>query len=625
MALVTPEGGERPRFPFPSKLRVGFWVAAVLLLGLLLRAYYLQIIRGDHYRELSEHNRLALIKHRAPRGIIFDRRRRALVSNQPTFTALLVPEDTRDIPGTTAMLVSSLGVDPRWLNETLRQASRYRRFAPIEVKKNLSPTEMAYVEEMRYQFPGVRTSVDSVRRYHFGQMAAHVVGYVGEVTPDDLKRPGKILLEVGSRIGKTGLERLHDTYLRGVDGGQQVEVDSLGRRLRVVSDQAPLPGCDLALTIDADIQKVAEEALGDVRGTVVVLDPRNGDILAMASHPAYDPNLFTGGIRAGDWNSLAGDRRYPLQNRAIQSQYPPGSVFKLVTAAAALEAGVITPDTAVTCTGGVELGDRYFRCWKAGGHGTVALNEAITQSCDSYFYIVGRRLGIDRLAKYARQMGLGARTGLSLPGEGSGLIPDTEWKKRARKAPWYTGETLSASIGQGYVLLTPLQTAVMVSAVAVGEVWRPRLVSAILNPDGSLQKSFPPERLRILDCQPATLEAVRRGMYGVVNGPGGTGARARLKSVPVAGKTGTAQVVGMRQGEAGRQQHLPENQRDHAWFVAYAPYGNPQVTVVVMIEHAGHGGSTSAPIAQAVLRAIFEPDAPPPALPAEGDEFADGD
>jgi penicillin-binding protein 2 len=624
MPLVPPDGGERARFSFQGKLRFGFVIVAVILLGLLLRAYYLQVIRGDHYRELSEHNRLALIKHRAPRGIIFDRRHRPLVANQPTFTALLVPEDTSDIPGTTAMLVKNLGIDARWLDETLRRVGRYRRFAPIEIKQNLTSGEVAYLEEMRYQYPGVRTSVDSIRRYNHGSMAAHILGYVGEVTPDDLRRAGETGLEIGSHIGKTGLERLHDANLRGVDGGQQVEVDSLGRRLRVVANQEPLPGQDLALTIDADIQKAAEEALGDVRGTVVVLDPRNGDILAMVSHPAYDPNLFTGGIGADDWNLLARDRRFPLQNRSIQSQYPPGSVFKLVTAAAALEAGVITPESTVTCTGGVELGNRYFRCWKAGGHGTVALNEAIAQSCDSYFYVVGRRLGIDKLARYAREMGLGARTGIPLPGEVAGLVPDTAWKKRARKAPWYTGETLSASIGQGYNLVTPLQAAVMVSAVAVGEVWRPRLVTAVLNPDGSVDESFAPQRVRALDFKPATLEAVRRGMYGVVNAPGGTGGRARLKSVTVAGKTGTAQVVGMRQGEAGRQQNLAEDQRDHAWFAAYAPYGNPQATVVVMVEHAGHGGSTSAPIAQAVLRAIFEPEAEP-VVPAEGEEFQDGD
>ncbi len=599
----------------------GAVLAVILVFTLIvLRCYYLQIIRGAFYRELSENNRLALVKTRAPRGIIFDRNRQVLAANRPSFRVTLVLEDVKELQRTTDMLVQALELDADELGRSIKRVGRYRRFEPLVVKEDVSRDRLAYLEALKYQYPGVNLEVESRRSYPGDDLAAHLLGYVGEVGPQELEQKHGVGYDPGDFVGKTGLEKEFDEFLKGIDGGLQVEVDSLGRRLQVINTQEPLPGYDLMLTIDRDVQRVAETALGDLRGAVVVMDPGNGEVLALASRPAYNPNLFSVGISAQDWGALLKDEYHPLQNRALQSHYPPGSVYKLIIAAAGLSEGLIDEQTTFFCGGGIQFGDRYFRCWKKGGHGTINLHRAIVESCDAYFYQLGLKVGIDTIARYARELGLGQRTGIGLPGEWPGLVPDSAWKRKTRGEAWYPGETLSASIGQGYNLLTPLQMAVMVSAVANdGTVYRPRLVKAVLAPEGKILEEYRPEEVRRAKVTPAVLAAIRRGMWGVVNEPGGTGGLARLKEVEVAGKTGTAQVVKMRQpGEEGSQAYLPEKHRDHAWFACFAPLSQPRAVVVVMVEHGGHGGTVSAPIARKVLQAIFEKEQPPGAPAAGG-------
>jgi penicillin-binding protein 2 len=603
------------RIQYRQGLRLRQKVAGTLLVlvlgALVLRLYHLQVLRGAHYRELSENNRLAFIRTGAPRGLIYDRHydreRRPLVSNRAGFGVSVILEDVRDLPGTVAMLGDNLALEREEILQALKRVGRYRQFEPVRLSGEIRRDQAAVLEMLRYQYPGVVIGIESRRSYPHGGLGAHILGYLGEANRDELETPRFPSIRTGEMVGKTGLEKTYNDLLRGMDGGQEIEVDSHGRRLRILNEQPPLPGYDLVLTLDLDLQQAAEEALGGTRGSVVAMDSRTGEILALVSHPAYDPNLFSAGISREEWLALVSEEKgRPLQNRSLQNQYPPGSVFKLVTALAALQEGTITPETAFPCAGGVQLGDRYFRCWKKGGHGTVALHQALVHSCDSYFYRVGERLGIDAIARYARDLGLGRKTGIEIPGEAQGLVPDRAWKQKVKGEPWYRGETFSAAIGQGYNLMTPLQMAVMVSAVGNGgSVLRPYLVSRVVAPDGRTVRSRGPHEVNRADILPGHFDVVKRGLWGVVN-QGGTGVRARLEEVQVAGKTGTAQVLSMRQeDEESDQSGYPIHLRDHAWFACFAPYPDPEITVVVLMEHGGHGGAVSAPVARSVLARHF--------------------
>ncbi len=598
---------QHQQFLFRRRLRILGALAAILLALIVMRFYHLQIVRGSYYREMSESNRLAFVRSAAPRGIIYDRSMRAMVANRPSFSVSLVLEDVRDLGRTVDMLVKTLEVEPGALKEAIRKVARYRKFEPIRIKDDVPRDKLACLEAVRFQYPGVNVDVVPRRFYPEGALAAHLYGYVGEVSPSELEK-SVAGYQVGDYVGKMGLEKEFNDFLKGIDGGLQVEVDSLGRRGQVLNSQAPLPGYNMVLTLDLELQRVAEEALGDVRGAIVVMDPRSGELLALVSHPGFDPNLFSVGISAADWKNISGDERHPMQNRAIQAQYPPGSVFKLVTSIAALQEGVITENTAFYCGGGLQFGNRYYRCWKKEGHGLIRLHQALVESCDTYFYTLGEKLGIDTIAKYARELGLGQPTGISLPGESSGLVPTTAWKRNARGEVWFPGETLNSAIGQGYNLLTPVQMAVMLSTIASGgSVWRPMLVRSILAPDGKVMKEFNRRLARRAEVGSSALDVVRRGMLGVVNEPRGTGYLAKMAEVQVAGKTGTAQVVKLRQeGEDRSQEHLPENLRDHAWFACFAPFGEPEVALVIMLEHGGHGGAVCAPVARKILKTYFD-------------------
>ena len=449
-----------------------------------------------------------------------------------------------------------------------------------------------------------------MRLYPYKPLAAHLLGYLGQVSESQLEQDRYRGYPPGTMVGQAGLERVHENRLRGAPGIRRVEVDTYGRETQQLAAKPPEPGTNLVTTLDFDLQRIAEELLDAEAhtGSIVVLDPRNGQILAMASRPAFDPNIFASRLTAAAWNALTTHPKHPLHNRAIQGQYPPGSVFKMITALAVLEEGVATEHTQVCCTGHYVYGRRVYRDWKRTGHGCVTLYEALAQSCDVYFYHMGQELGIDRLAHYAKAFGLGEATGFAPQREARGLFPSSQWKRRARGEPWYGGETLSVAIGQGYTSVTPLQVANFIAALANGRtLYQPYAVLRQESPAGAVLEVFKPAIIRQLDFQPQHLKAVVKGMWGVVNDPRGTGRRARHPDIEIAGKTGTAQVVclGKERGAKG-QALLPEHQRDHAWFTAFAPIDNPRIAVVVMIENAGKGGSRFAGFAKTLIEAHLQ-------------------
>jgi penicillin-binding protein 2 len=460
------------------------------------------------------------------------------------------------------------------------------------------------VETHQLDLPGITLRARPRRNYPDGQAAAHVLGYLGEVNQRQLKALKEQGYGSGDEIGHYGLERRWEEVLRGQNGGQQVEVDALGRRVRVLHEVHNVPGYTMHLTLDRQLQQSAFEALSGKEGTIVAIDVHSGAILALASTPAFDPNVFARGIKGNEWNALLKDKLRPLSNRATQGQFPPGSTFKIVMAIAALEEGVINPEAAIADPGFFPFGNRNFRDWKEGGHGMVNLHRAIVISCDTYFYQLGPKLGVDRIAKWSRAFGLGEKTGIALDDERSGTIPDTAWKMKRFRQPWYPGETVSVAIGQGYVTVTPLQLANMMAAVANGgKLYRPRIVSKVESVDGTTVREYGPELIRTIELKPDTLNRVRNALADVVKA--GTGGMARSPVVEVAGKTGTAQVVEMKGGYLKSEQ-LTYFNRDHAWFVAYAPAQNPEIAVAVLIEHGGHGGDAAAPMAKKVFEKFVE-------------------
>jgi len=412
----------------------------------------------------------------------------------------------------------------------------------------------------------------------------------------------------GDIVGKTGIEKLLDPYLAGRPGAEQVEVNVTGKVIKSLGRVEPVSGYNVVLTVDLDLQSVAAAAMEGKSGAAVALDPRDGSVLAIVSSPSFDPNLFNGGISRQDWEKLAKDPRHPMENRAISGQYPPGSTYKVVTAAAALSEGVITPETRFFCNGAFTLGNRTYHCWQRHGHGWVNLHRAIVSSCDVYFYNLGKILGVDKIAEYSRSFGFGERTGIDMPREKPGLVPTKAWKLKRFKEPWQTGENIPIAIGQGFDLVTPLQLANAYAALANGgTVWRPRLVKQIEEADGRIIKMFPPVKTGALKLSAQHLELIRKGLWGVVNEPGGTGGALRRAEGDVAGKTGTSQVVGLPQADrTGRAKILSGRFRDHALFACFAPYRNPEIAVAVVAEHSGHGGSAAAPVARRIIDAYFQ-------------------
>ena len=593
---------------FRKRFKIAFAVVSIMMSLLILRMWHLQVIRGDELRQRSENNSVRLRKIKPLRGLILDTNGQVLVDNQPSFDIIFVPTRTRNTDDVAWKLRNILADRSLSLTSEIPSLGKKRWFPPVKLDKNISVEKLAVIETHTSDLPGVTVEVVPIRKYLSGEMTAHIIGYTGEVSPEDLKKDADSGFSVGDITGKDGLEKYLDQYLKGKSGAEQVEVNVLGKEIKVVGKIEPVSGYNVVLTVDASLQRIAWEEMKDKAGAVAVIDPRNGDVLAMVSTPSFDPNLFNGGISIDDWEELSTDPSHPLGNRAISGQYPPGSTYKLFVAAAALEEGLITPDTSFNCNGSLEFGNRKYRCWNKHGHGRVNLHRAIVESCDVYFYNLGKLVGVDKIAKYARAFGLGQITGIDLPREKSGLIPTSEWKLSRFKEAWQQGETLSIAIGQGFDLVTPIQLVNAYGALANGgTVYRPRIVKSIETADGRILKTFEPEPKSTLPLSKETMDILTRALWGVVNENGGTGHALRRKEADVSGKTGTAQVVGMPDDKTGSKRKIISAKfRDHALFVCFAPYKNPEIAIAVIAENAGHGGSAAAPIARKIIDTYFE-------------------
>lgn len=578
-------------------------IAGAIFFVLLTRLWYLQIVDSERLVELSEINRLRFVPVAASRGAILDRNGRILVGNTPSFSVAVVPQEVKDKDALLASLAGYLGLDLAELRQRWDKGKGRAKYYPIVIASGISRDQLEFLEENQLRLPGIDLEVKPVREYPNGTLAAHLLGYIGEISEQELDAEQFSEYNSGDYVGKSGLERSWERFLHGVDGGRQIEVDARGRYLRTLRETRPTVGNSMVLTIDIDLQKAAENAFGDRAGAAVLMDVNSGEILAFASNPAFDPALFAGRLDPEVWKSYLEDKRHPLENKALKGQYPPGSTFKIITALAGLEHGLIDEKTTVVCRGSYEVGKDKFNCWDKKGHGVVDLKRALRESCDVYFYQLGERLGVDRIAEMASRFGLGEATGVGLENEKGGLVPTTAWKEKKYGKKWFRGETLPVSIGQGYTLMTPIQLTAMTAALATeGTMYRPHLVKQVVDPDGKVLKEFKPEMIRRLDIKPASYRLVKEGLLAVVNEPRGTGAAARLYEVKVAGKTGTSQVVKMRDGK----KELAYQYRDHALFVAFAPFDKPEVAVSVVIEHGEHGGAAAAPVAGAILRSYFE-------------------
>ncbi|PLX79863.1 MAG: penicillin-binding protein 2 [Desulfuromonas sp.] len=604
------------------RLTIVALVALTVFVLLLMRLWYLQVIRYESYRTLSEKNRIRYLSIIAPRGGIFDRDGRLLVDNRPSFTIAALRKELTEPDLVLDRLAKLSEVDSQLLQSRWKAGRSYPPYRPIPLLDDVQRDVLDKVQEQGLELPGIITVTKPMRYYPHGEMAAHLFGYIGEVNEAELSAEEDIDdYRPGDLIGKSGLEKLFETNLRGVDGQKLLEVDVRGKELRILQTREPLTGGKIELTIDSSLQQTAEEAFGEQAGAAVVIDVRTGELLAMVNRPAFDPAQFARGISGDEWMDLLNNPRHPLQIKAIAGQYPPGSTFKIVTALAALKAGVANTHTSVDCTGSIEVGGREFRCWKKKGHGHTDLKKALRESCDVWFYQVALEVGIDQIAKMARSLGLGARLNVLLDGEKSGLIPDMEWKKRRYNERWYNGETVIASIGQGFVLATPLQLAVMTAAVANGgDVWVPRLIQRVEDREGEVVQEMTPELLNHAELSPEDLSAVRNALVAVVNENHGTGWATRLKEVTVAGKTGTSQVIRRKSDEEEEQDpgdETPYRFRDHALFVSYAPADNPEIAISVVVEHGRHGSSAAAPIARAIYENYFGLEKEQPETPAE--------
>jgi len=590
----------RRRFTLPFLLIILAFVA------LFFRLWILQIVKGREYDYTSRMNRIRTVNSPAPRGMILDRKGRILADNIPSYSAYLYPEDAENLPSILKKVEKTLDVDAEEAQNKMKEAKGAQFFKPVLLKDGISWEELSKLEVQKFSLPGIRVEWKPRRSYSFGPLASHLIGYVGEIDERKLKDLRKEY-RMGDFIGKSGIEEKMEVYLKGLDGAVMRKVDAYGRELEVLDQTQAYPGKNVFLSIDSDLQHTAERLLQGKRGTIIAMDPRTGEILALANAPSFDPSLFASGVSPEVWQRLVSDPSHPLENKALRGVYSPGSTFKVITLAAALEEKLVTPETKLLCTGGLRVGKRLFRCWRRGGHGEVDLRKAVVQSCDVYFYRLARMVGIDKLAAYARRFGLGKPTGIGLGYEKAGLVPTSEWKLAQTAVPWVEGDTVLTGIGQGYILLTPMQLLEVYSAIANGgKLMRPLPVKKIEYTDGKPVEEFSPDVLGTVNVHKETLDFIRDALTGVVNDPGGTGAGARLPDVEVAGKTGTAQVVRSRLFDGVKESEIPEELRDHAWFVSFAPAQDAEIAVVVIVEHGGMGGRVAAPLAREMIRTYFE-------------------
>ncbi|MCU1317064.1 MAG: cell elongation specific D,D-transpeptidase [Candidatus Acidoferrum typicum] len=578
-----------------GRLAVASYIIVGMIGVLLLGFWKLQVIDADKYSSMAERNRVRYIPVIAPRGRMLDRDGRVLVDNRPAFSVLLLRDEPTLVEKYLPSISDGLGIPLDDLRDQLANTKNLPKFQPIIIKPDASRADIDFIESHRSDIPVLEMISVSRRRYLPGGFLAHAAGYVGEVSEQQIEASNS-KLRPGDFAGKTGLEHQYNDLLQGTDGMRRVVVNSIGKEVERLATQEAIPGKQIQLTIDYDLQQIAEQSLGPRPGAAVALDPRTGEVLAMVSHPALDPNDFAVRISAEDWKNLNEDPQHPLLNRAIQAQLAPGSVFKIVTATAMLEDKVPPENFTTFCPGYATFYGRQFKCWVYGkrSHGLVCLHKAILESCDIFFYNVGMRLGIDRLSYYAGKFGLGHKTGIDLPSEEPGLMPSAEWVERVFHRKWYAGETISVSTGQGAVTTTPLQLVRMISGIAMGGVFKqPHLLKDAPN--------VGEERFALSE---PTVEKITDAMYGVVNEDGGTARNVRLPGIEVSGKSGTAQVIGYATRERmGKQKKFEDN----AWFVGYAPRRNPEIAVAVLVQESGkHGGEAAGPVVKDVIKAYYD-------------------
>ena len=585
-----------------GKVKFAVIIVAFFFSLIILRLCYFQIIKGAKYTELSTNNRIRQTALPAPRGHILSSDNQTLVDNSPSFDLTLIPQDAVNIDELLSELSILININKDELENQVRSRRGRPGFEPIPLKKDLTWNEMSTVLSKKIALPGISINVVPRRRYLGPANAPHVFGFLGEVEPEDLTRNTLRPYQRGELLGKYGLENLAEDRLRGINGFLQTEVDAFGKRKKTLAKIEPKSGKDIWTTLIPEIQQVAEQMLIDKTGAVVALDPRNGNIVALASAPGFDPNLFSRGIHSSDWHRLASHPYHPLLNRAIQCQHPPGSIFKIVTAIAAREEKKISPEEAFFCPGFYILGNRPFHCWKKEGHGYMNMRSALVYSCDTYFYNLALRVGINTIVKYAEMLGFGAIVGIDLAGEKPGLLPSPEWLRKKNNRRWQQGDTLNFCIGQGFLQATPLQMASIYGGIANnGTIYRPRILlktkGNTTETEGTILKKY--------TLSDETFRFIKDALFGVVHDPGGTGARARVPDAQVAGKTGTSQVVSVK-NKPGQGQLVPRHLENHAWFVSFSPVENPEIVVCVFLEHGGGGGRNAAPVAQAVLKAYYD-------------------
>ncbi|HLW36895.1 MAG TPA: penicillin-binding protein 2 [Candidatus Eremiobacteraceae bacterium] len=601
---------------------IALFVLILIAVGaLVFRLAIVQLTQGQYFQRLANQNQLRIIPMAAPRGLMYDRRGVVIVRNRPSFVVQIVPMQLDDPSNEMRELAALLGVNVTelWRRLLHQNGVTYRTFSelaaaiplgPINIAEDLSPPVVGRFSERADRFPGMSVELVPVRDYPHHTLGSHYLGYVGQITQAEYRARKSAGYGQNDIVGEDGLEATYDRWLRGRSGGQQIKVNSAGEAVAMLGPVHAVPGNDLQLSIDWGLQRAAETAVAAqinllkkqigqrIGGSALVEDVHTGEILALVSQPNIDPNDFAAGISSKKYDAYLRDPLHSLFNRAISGAYPTGSTFKLITASAALASGMMAPDATRYCGGAFALGDFVFNDDRAGGHGTLTIPQAITESCDVFFYQVGHQLGIDRIAKYAGAYGIGSKTGIDLPGETSGTLPSPQWKQRVYKDVWYPGDTVSVAIGQGYLEASPLQMLKVVGAIANGGTeYQPRLVTAIRDPQGRVIKQFAPQAVREVPVPPEDLDIIRKGMLGVIESPYGTAHNVYIPGFHYAGKTGTAENVPTADNPSGR---------NHAWFVCYAPYDNPQIAVVVFMDQSGgFGAVNAAPVAQAIVQSYF--------------------
>lgn len=591
---------------FHARLWAAMSIMAVLVLIIITRLGYLQIIENSHFTTLSHENRLKIVPIAPTRGLIYSRDGQIVAENRPSFSLEMVPERAGDVTSSIAAVAQLLQLNGEERQAVDEERKRARGFDSVVIKTGMSEREVALFSVNRHRFPGFSIAARLTRYYPEGQGLAHVVGYVGRISEPELKSIDATAYRGTTHIGKVGVERAREGVLHGKVGYQQVEVNAQGRVLRVVERSAPVPGHDIYLTLDAQLQRLATDALADNNGAIVAIDPATGEVLAFVSKPAFDPNQFVNGISTATYSALRESKDRPLFNRALQAQYPPGSTIKPMVAFGGLEAGVRHPDDATWCPGwySLEGNSHKYRDWLKRGHGHVDLGRSISESCDVYFYDLARDLGIARMHENLSKFGLGRATGIDLPGETGGLLPSAEWKRRARNLPWYPGETLITGIGQGFMLASPLQLAYATSILANrGMRLVPHVVGEIEDPVAHIASEIGVHERPLLEASDLShWSSVIQGMVEVVHGARGTARRSgQGAAYQFAGKTGTAQLFGIAQDETVKNEETPKHLRDHALFIAFAPVENPEIALAIVVENGGSGSRTAAPIARRIL------------------------